>query len=291
MKKIFRFRGWIQAGFALATNAHLSGFFSGAIYNGPLKRACVPGLNCYSCPGALGACPIGAMQAVISGNRHNFSYYVFGLLLLFGMLLGRLVCGFLCPFGWIQELLNKIPLKKLSVPTGVDRRMRLFKYFVLALFVLALPAFAVDAFGLGAPWFCKWICPAGTLEGGIPLVSASASLRAGLGFTFWWKISLLVLTLLASICIYRPFCKYICPLGAFYALLNRVSLSRMELDSKKCIACGACVRSCPMQVQLLKNINSPECIRCGRCAKTCPTGAIELRFGKLKLKESDASLN
>lgn len=273
-RAMFRFRGWIQAAFALLTNAHLSGFFTGKIYGGALKNACVPGLNCYSCPGALGSCPIGSMQAVVSGNRHNFSFYVFGVLLLFGVLLGRLVCGFLCPFGWIQELLNRIPGRKLKVKPAVDRPLRFMKYGVLALFVLALPAFAVDAFGLGAPWFCKWICPAGTLEGGLPLVLTNASLRGGLGFTFWWKLSLLALTLVASVLIYRPFCKYVCPLGAFYALCNRLSLYRLRVDEKKCVSCGKCAAVCPMGVDPLKNINSPECIRCGKCLTTCPTSAI-----------------
>ena len=284
--RLFRYRSWIQLGAALGTNAHLRGFLTGRIYSGELKTACVPGLNCYSCPGAVGSCPIGAMQAVISGNKLNFSYYVFGILLLFGVLLGRLICGFLCPFGWIQQLLHKLPGKKLRVPGRIDRPARYIKYGVLALFVLALPAFLVDGFGLGAPYFCKWICPAGTLEGGIPLVLTNESLRSGLGFLFWWKIGLLALTILSSVLIYRPFCKYICPLGAFYALFNRVSLTRMELDDGSCVACGRCERACPMQVQVLKNINSAECIRCGRCAQACPTGAIELRFGKIRLKEN-----
>lgn len=287
MKGIFKFRNWIQAGFTLATNAYLPGFFKGGIYAGNMKTLCVPGLNCYSCPGALGSCPIGAMQAVINGNRHNFSYYVLGMLLLFGVLLGRLVCGFLCPFGWMQQLLHKIPLKKISVPRAADRKLRLMKYGVLVLFVLALPAFAVDAFGLSSPWFCKWICPAGTLEGGIPLVIANESLRAMLGFNFWWKLFLLALTILLSIIIYRPFCKYICPLGAFYALFNRWSLTRMDLDAASCISCGKCVRSCPMQVDVLKNINSAECIRCGKCAQVCPTGAIDLKFGRIQLRENE----
>lgn len=283
MKKIFRLRPWIQAGFAALSNGYLKGFLKGGIYTGGTKRLCVPGLNCYSCPGALGSCPIGAMQAVISGNRYNFSYYVFGILLLFGAALGRLVCGFLCPFGALQQLLHKIPIRKLRVPRRADQKLRWMKYFVLVLFVLALPAFAVDAFGLGAPWFCKWICPAGTLEGGIPLVLSNASLRMNLGFTFWWKIFLLVLTVFLSIVIYRPFCKYICPLGAFYALFNRWSLARMQVDADSCVDCGRCTTNCPMQVDVLKNINSAECIRCGRCAMDCPTGAIDFRFGKLKL--------
>ena len=284
--RLFRYRSWIQLGAALGTNAHLRGFLNGRIYSGELKTACVPGLNCYSCPGAVGSCPIGAMQAVVSGNKLNFSYYVFGILLLFGVLLGRLICGFLCPFGWIQQLLHKIPGKKLRVPGKIDRPARFLKYGVLVIFVLALPAFLADGFGLGAPWFCKWICPAGTLEGGIPLVLANESLRASLGFLFWWKIGLLALTILASVLIYRPFCKYVCPLGAFYALFNRVSLVRMELDDGSCVSCGKCERACPMQVRVLKNINSAECIRCGKCAQVCPAGAIELRFGRIHLKES-----
>ena len=287
MKRIFRFRSWIQAGFTLLSNGYLAGFVKGGIYTGKLKNMCVPGLNCYSCPGALGSCPIGSMQAVASGNRHNFSFYVFGMIALFGVLLGRLVCGFLCPFGWIQQLLHRIPLKKLRIPEKADQKMRLFKYGVLALFVLALPAFAVDAFGLGSPWFCKWICPAGTLEGGIPLVIANESLRMGLGFTFWWKIGLLALTILFSMLVYRPFCKYVCPLGAFYALFNRWSLMRMELDGESCVRCNKCMRSCPMQVDVLKNINSAECIRCGKCAQACPTGAIDLKFGKINVRKND----
>ena len=287
MKRIFKFRPWIQAATAVLTNGYLQGFLQGKIYTGKLKTVCVPGLNCYSCPGALGSCPVGAMQAVISGNRHNFSYYIFGILLLFGTLLGRFVCGFLCPFGWIQQLLHRLPLKKLHIPDKIDRPARLLKYGVLVLFVLALPAFAVDAFGLGAPWFCKWICPAGTLEGGVPLVISNQSLRMNLGFTFWWKMGLLALTLLASIVIYRPFCKYICPLGAFYALFNRWSLTRMRLDEESCITCGKCVRSCPMQVDVLKNINGAECIRCGKCATVCPAGAIELKFGRIELKPNE----
>lgn len=275
---IFRLRGWIQAAAALITNGNLSGFFKGGIYSGKLKSVCVPGLNCYSCPGALGSCPIGSMQSVIAGRGRNFSYYVFGLLVLFGVLLGRFICGFLCPFGWIQQLLHKIPGRKLAVPGKVDRPLRYLKYVVLVVFVLALPIFLVDGFGLSAPYFCKWICPAGTLEGGIPLVSTNASLRASLGFLFWWKIGLLTLTILLSILIYRPFCKYICPLGAFYALFNRISLVRMQLDSNKCIRCGACERACPMQVPVLKNINSAECIRCGACSKACPVDCISMKL-------------
>jgi len=286
MKKIFRFRNWIQAAAALLTNADLPNFLDGSIHMGAGKRVCVPGLNCYSCPGAVGACPIGSLQASITGRGHGFPFYVLGLLLLFGLALGRVICGFLCPFGWIQQLLHRIPLKKLRVRPAVDRPLRLAKYGILILFVLALPAFAVDAFGLGSPWFCKWICPAGTLEGGIPLLLHNEGLRSNVGLLFYWKLGLLALTILLSMLIYRPFCKYVCPLGAFYALLNRISLLRMRLDYESCIACGKCVRVCPMQVDVLKDINGAECIRCGKCARECPAGAIELTAGRVSLKKN-----
>ena len=286
---MFRFRGWVQALSALVSNANLRGFLQGRIYSGPIKTVCVPGLNCYSCPGAVGSCPIGALQAVITGNKHNFSFYVVGTLMLIGVLLGRVVCGFLCPFGWIQELLNKIPGRKIHVSKKVDRPLRLLKYGVLLLFVLALPIFAVDAFKLGTPWFCKWICPAGTLEGGIPLIAANESLRAGLGFTIWWKMLLLILTIVFSMLVYRPFCRYVCPLGAFYALFNRFSLCQLDCDPNLCTSCGSCVQACPMEVDAMRNLNSAECIRCGRCVHACPEGAISLQFGRAFLNTREST--
>ena len=99
-------RHGIQALWAFLTNSRVSGFVTGKIYTGNLKHACVPGLNCYSCPGATGACPIGSLQAVIGSWNFKMAYYVIGFLIFVGALLGRLVCGFLCPFGLIQDLLN-----------------------------------------------------------------------------------------------------------------------------------------------------------------------------------------
>lgn len=284
MKKIFRFRKWIQAASALIFNADIPNFAKGSINMGPGKQVCVPVLNCYSCPGAVGACPIGSAQAVLSDRKHSFPFYVLGLVLLFGLILGRIICGFLCPFGWIQGLLHKIPVKKPRIPRKIDRPLRYGKYLILIVFVVALPVLAADAFGMGSPWFCKWICPAGTLEGGIPLILANENLKNMAGGLFYWKLSLLIATVVASVLIYRPFCKYACPLGAFYALLNKIAVLRMKLDRESCISCGKCVKICPMQVDVLKDINSAECIRCGRCADACPTGAIELTAGKIKLK-------
>ena len=270
-----RTRHLIQAVSALLMNGNLKGFFQGKIWQGQSKQVCVPGLNCYSCPGALGACPIGSLQAVLNGRQKNLSFYVTGLLILFGTIFGRLICGFLCPFGFLQELLYKIPVRKWKIPKKIDDRLRYLKYVILVVFVLLLPAFLHGTYGIGDPWFCKYICPAGTLEGGIPLVSVNSGLRSMVGFLFSWKILILILVLVASMHIYRPFCKYICPLGAIYGLFNRFSIYQMQVEKDTCTHCGICEKTCLMQVNVTENINSPECIRCGACKNVCPVHAIK----------------
>lgn len=271
-------KGWkrhgVQALWALLTNSYLAGFARGKIYQGKLKNLCVPGLNCYSCPGALGACPIGAVQAVIGSWNFKLAFYAAGFLMFVGALAGRFVCGWLCPFGLIQDLLHKIPFpEKIGTFRG-DRLLRKLKYVILIVFVILLPMFLVDVLGQGAPYFCKLICPAGTLEGGIPLVLLNESMRSALGWLYAWKNALLLITIVLSVMIYRPFCKYICPLGAVYSVFNPISVFRYRVDEKKCTGCGICAKVCGMQVDPAENANHPECIRCGACKKSCPVKAI-----------------
>ena len=83
---------------------------------------------------------------------------------------------------------------------------------------------------------------------------------------------------LAVFC-YRPFCKWLCPLGAFYSLFNSVSLLDMRVNKDRCISCGKCARVCGMDVDITKTPNHTECIRCGVCIKACPTDAIRYRCG------------
>ena len=142
-----RFRGWFQAGAALLTNIHLPNFAKGVLYQGKGKTVCVPGLNCYSCPGAAGACPIGSFQAVVGSSKFRFSYYITGILILLGVLLGRFICGFLCPFGLIQDLLHKIPFPKKIRTFRGDKLLRKLKYVIFAVFVILLPLFLVDVLG------------------------------------------------------------------------------------------------------------------------------------------------
>lgn len=277
-------RRLVQILSSVLVNSHLVGFIQGKIYTGKMKTVCVPGMNCYSCPGAAGACPIGAMQAVIGSRKYNFSFYVVGFICLMGVLFGRFICGWLCMFGLIQDLLYKIPVKKIKVNRKLDYWMRYLKYVVLVVLVFGMPLFLVDKYGISAPYFCKLLCPVGTLEGGIPLVLLNESLKDAVGFLFGWKLLILVVILIASIFLYRPFCKYLCPLGAFYALFNKVSMVQIHIDKDSCTNCGACKKKCRMGVDVCKEPGSKECIRCGDCVRACPRNALSLGIRDSKQK-------
>ena len=246
---------------------------------------CVPGLNCYSCPAATGACPIGAFQAVVGSSKFKFTYYITGFFILIGVMLGRFICGFFCPFGWFQDLLHKLPGKKLS--TAKLKPLRYLKYIILAIFVILLPAFVTNSLGMGDPFFCKYICPQGVLEGAIPLSLANSGIRAALGHLFTFKFTVLVLVIILSVLFYRPFCKWICPLGAIYSLFNRVSFLKIHVDHKKCVGCQKCSHVCKMDVNVTDTPNHPECIRCGECMKACKTGAICYQYGFSNKKQDD----
>ena len=268
-------RHGIQAVAALIQNANFDGFFTGRIYTGPAKKVCVPGLNCYSCPGAIGACPIGSLQNFLSGLKFRFPYYVLGLLIFFGALLGRIVCGFLCPFGFLQDLLYLIPFYKKN-QFKADKFLRYLKYAVLLILVILLPI----SLSL-TPAFCKYLCPSGTIAGIIEYIKQPI-IRSQFGWLFNWKLILLGIILISSLIVYRSFCKYLCPLGAFYGFFNRVSLVRMHLDESKCVHCSACAHACKMNVDPSKKPNSMECIRCGDCVRACPEKALHIGIREKK---------
>ena len=276
-----RGRRLVQLYTALLYNAYLRGFVKGEIFQDISKGLCVPGLNCYSCPGAVASCPLGTLQNALANLHRPAGWYIIGILALFGLTLGRTVCGWLCPFGLVQELLHKIPGPKIR-KSAVTRALSRLKYVILALFVLALPVYYGLSRGVALPAFCKYICPAGTLEGAVALLihPQNGGLRAMLGALFARKAVILAAVIAACACCYRAFCRFLCPLGAIYGLFHRVALTGVRLDEGACTHCGACLRACPMDI---KRVGDGECIACGKCMSACHFGALSFRVGPLRV--------
>ncbi len=292
MKKVLaKIKGWlpskrklIQLYSALLFNANIKGFFNGKIYKGGIKNICAPGLNCYSCPGASAACPLGSLQGALGNSEKRAPYYVFGILILYGILLGRFICGFLCPFGLIQELLYKIKTPKLK-KSRITRILSYIKYVILVFFVFIVPILYVFR-SEPVPAFCKYICPSGTIEGAFGLLSnkVNESQLARLGPLFTWKFMLTVSVIVGSVFIFRMFCRFICPLGALYGLFNKISILGIKLDKPKCTDCGLCISKCKMDI---KRVGDHECISCGECISVCPTKAISFKGGKIVLPPNE----
>lgn len=260
----------IQLTCAIIYNINFKGFKNVSIYKGNVKNICVPGLNCYSCPGAIASCPIGSLQNIFVNSKYKYSlfdkipFYVIGLLVVFGIIFGRIICGFLCPFGLIQELIYKIKTPKIR-KNKISAKLIYIKYIILLIFVIIIPLI------MFYPGFCKFICPVGTLEAGLFFVTFDKNLREIIGLLFSVKIIILITILTMSIFMYRFFCRFICPLGAFYSLFNKISIFGLKIDSNRCTNCGECVNKCLMDV---KKLGDRECIECGECIKHCKVNAI-----------------
>ena len=248
---------------ALTINGYFSGwFFKPHLYMGKFKGIIVPVLNCYACPSAIPSCPIGTIQHfMVIGFVPLFAL---GILIIVGALVGRLFCGWVCPFGFIQELLNKIPTPKWKLP----KAFIYLKYFFLVFTVFLIPYLISDTV------FCK-ICPMGALEGGIPQMLLKPELHHLAGFLYWSKIVILAVTIFLAIFIKRFFCRAICPIGAFFAIFNKISILQMKVHMPKCSTCDVCKKNCPVDMNVYDDPNSPECIRCGLCTNSCPFGAVK----------------
>lgn len=271
----------IQLYAALLINSNIKGFFTGKIYRGPSKNLCVPGLNCYSCPGAVGACPMGSLQNALASSGTRLPFYIFGIIILLGLSLGRTICGFLCPMGLGQELLYKIKTPKLK-KSRVTHVLSYLKYIILALAII------IPVLYHGIPFFCKYICPAGTFEGGIGLLQniKNSDFFGMLGYLFTWKFALLVIFIVASIFIFRFFCRFFCPLGAIYGFFSKIALLGIKLDKSACIECGLCLDTCKMDI---RRVGDHECIQCGDCVSVCPTNAISWKGSKIFIHPSEVA--
>ncbi|NLP06234.1 4Fe-4S binding protein [Candidatus Fermentibacteria bacterium] len=276
----------VQFSSALAANAWLQGWVEKGIYTGPLKVACFPGLQCYSCPSSIASCPLGSLQSLLAspgislgsiGSTEPLTVLaILGSILFVGFLAGRFACSHLCPFGLLQDLLYMIPAPRLRLPPG----LRNARFAVLAVFAVSLPLLLRPGPGMpGDPWFCKAVCPAGTVTGGWPFALWDSGGTLETGFLFAWKSAVAVLVILWSVTTSRPFCRTLCPLGAAWGLAGRVSLFRMTVD-RSCIRCGKCREVCPVDIEIWKDPSSSTCIRCGRCVPACPVAAVKNGLAK-----------
>ena len=188
--------------------------------------------------------------------------------------------------GLLQELLHQIPSPKLK-KGRLTRALSRLKYLLLAVLVLAVPLYYAFR-RVPLPAFCKYVCPAGTLEGAIGLLlhPANRNKLGMLGLLFTRKFILLVLIALASVFLYRAFCRFLCPLGALYGLMSRLALLGVKLDRSACTNCGACYRVCPMDI---RRVGDRECISCGKCVGICPSSAIRFQAGMVVLSGQPVS--
>ena len=274
-------RKLVQLYSAVLYNAYAKGFIKGEIYTGSAKMVCVPGFNCYSCPAAVGACPLGSLQNALAASGNRTGFYVFGILMLWGLMLGRTICGWLCPLGLIQELLHKSPTPKIK-KNSVTHALTYLKYVMLAVFAVAVPLWFGLKQGKAVPGFCKYICPAGTLEGAVGLLSnpGNSDLFGLLGIFFTRKFVIMMIIGLACVFCYRSFCRFLCPLGAIYGMFNRLAIAGVKVDADRCTHCGACAMNCRMDV---RHVGDRECINCAQCMDVCRQGAISMKAGRITL--------
>lgn len=284
---IIKFKTLIQISFLFLINYDLKKIYelikskSASISQLKTKTICFPSLNCYSCPSAGYSCPMGSLQFWINESSENLRFgekinliglFIIGSIFIFASVLGRFICGFICPFGFFQDLISKVSGRNLYI----NKTLRNMRYLILIIFVLIIPMVTIDGFSVG-PTFCKYICPSGTLMAGVPLLTFDENLREGASHITAIKLSILIFVLIMSFFSKRFFCKTMCPLGTILGFFNRLSMFYLEVDGEKCINCGKCSGNCPVHLDVTKEINSAECIRCLKCIKSCDQSAIKIR--------------
>lgn len=236
-----------------------------------VHSVCFPVLNCHSCPVSVFSCPIGVMGQFAGVALVPLT--VIAGIAFAGLVAGRILCGWVCPFGFLQELLYKVPYIKFSIPQWT----RFIKYGVLAVFVVGVPVFLSTESAL---YFCR-LCPVATIESAIPWAIINGTTNPT---SLAIRLAILFAVVILVMGHRRFFCKVLCPLGACLSVFNRFAAVFPErLDS--CTECGACNKVCPMETTRGKPAVSTferlpeECISCLECQEKCPTEAIRIWGG------------
>ncbi len=263
-RPLIRWRPWVQTGFLLVWLAPLAWINEQLGRIGRSVPSCV--YHCYYaggqvCPMASFSCPVGIVAQFCALGVAPF--LAVGVVVLVAALAGSLVCGWACPFGFLQDLLSRVPLPKLRIPGW----MSYGRYAVLALLVIALPY----VFGAtGTPYdeqsatICRW-CPAGALEAGVPSsIQGWVQGKPELVLS-GKKLAVLVAFLVAAVFTFRPWCTVLCPLGGFLSLFNRVSIFHLRFNRDKCTGCNLCRSRCSCGLKVEQAVNTSRCVRCLEC--------------------------
>lgn len=255
--RLVRYRAWVQTAFLGVWMLPLGG---------SLFNICGPVFHCYACPLATFACPIGVIANFSA--LHLFPFFAVGTLLVIGGAVGAFICGWVCPFGFFQDLLGKVPTPRWKLPAWTGH----MRWAVLVGLVIVVPYF----FGEGHLLFICRVCPVGGIEGAGPeVVGAALAGHEVLPWPSLWKIGIVVLVVTAMFFTYRPWCILFCPLGVIFTAFNRFSAFFLRYKPNECTSCGACHKMCPIGLEPDKRANDPRCIRCLECTK-CPTSALSV---------------
>ncbi len=225
-------------------------------------------------------CPFGALESMFILITDGLflrrialsSFILFAIVLLIAVVFRRSFCGLICPRGALQEgfsdLGRKLMGRNLTLPAAIDRPARYLKYVVLVVFVYLAAATATLAIRPYDPW-----------------VAYHHLLSDELLESFLIGTIILAITVAGSFVYNRFFCKYLCPMGAFLALISRLSVFKVRRSEEVCIDCARCDDVCPTNVQVATAdvVEDVECINCNECVNVCPAkGALEVSTGSGK---------
>lgn len=229
-----------------------------------MHNICGPVFHCYSCPLAMFACPIGVIANFSA--LHVIPFAAIGMLVVLGAAFGSFICGWVCPFGFLQDLIAKVPTPKIALPLWAGH----LRYVVLVAFVLVIPYF----WGEAHPFFVCRLCPAGALEGAVPNMVSQAVAHQPITWPTGLKSAIVVMIVIAMFFVWRPWCTLFCPLGAIYSLLNHVSFLFLRFHPHKCIDCADCRSLCVDGTPAERRVDGLHCVRCAECTR-CRSVTVE----------------